>query len=162
MKRIVWLILAAAWSAHAGEITVSASGFESKAAGGWADFPPELTLDGDLGGKSSWRVEVEDVEHGEWIQYDLGEIKTIESVNIAFLSGDKRSYKFKIELSVDGEGWSEVFTGASGGQAGLEAFDAKNTPARYVRLTGTGNTGIGEESPFPKWFNVIETEISAH
>lgn len=143
-----------------GTFQVSASAFESKAHGGFGDFPPGKTLDNDFTPGSSWRVEVQDTGCGEWIQYDLGEVKTVVAVGIAFLSGEKRSYKFKIETSADGKTWGTVFSGASGGANGLEPFETGETPARYVRLTGYGNTGIGVESPFPKWFNIVETKIS--
>lgn len=144
---------------QAGEISVTASAFESKERGGFADFPPEKTLDGDLSANSSWRVEVADAGSGEWIQYDLGAVQKISSIKVFFLSGSKRSYQFKIETSAEGQMWSEVFSGASGGLDGFEEFDAKGAEARYVRLTGCGNTGIGAESPFPKWFNIVETRI---
>lgn len=141
---------------------VTASGFESKAHGGFKDFPPENTVDGKLIADSSWRAEVNDPEKGQWIQYDLGEEKKLECVKIAFVSGHKRIYRFKIEGSADGEKWTELFSGASGGQtAELETFDAGGASARYIRLTGFGNTNVNpaEENRFLKWFNIVETQI---
>jgi hypothetical protein len=139
---------------------VTSSDFESKAHGGFGDFLPGNTVDGNLAAASSWRAEIKDPDKGQWIQYDLGAEKKLDSVQIAFLSGSKRIYRFKIEGSTDGEKWTEIFSGTSSGQPEFETFDAGGASARYVRLTGYGNTGIGVESPFPKWFNIVETKIS--
>jgi hypothetical protein len=142
---------------------VTASDFESKAHGGFGDFLPGNTVDGNLAAASSWRAEIKDPDKGQWIQYDLGAEKPLDNVQIAFLSGSKRIYRFKIEGSTDGEKWTELFSGASGGQtAELETFDAGGASARYVRLTGFGNTNVNpaEENRFPKWFNIVETKIS--
>ena len=139
-------------------ILVAASAWENVAAGGWKDFPPEKTLDGDLSKLSSWRAEAED--HGQWIRYDLGAVRAITRLRIAFLQGDSRVYRFDIELSADGRRWSKVFSGTNtGATADFETFDLGDRPARYVRLTGYGNRAIEGESKFPKWFNIVETEI---
>ena len=97
--------------------TVSASDWEQTAKGGWKDFPAEKTLDGDLAKLSSWRAEAEGSEHGQWIQYDLGRVRTVALVKLAFLEGDARIYRFEIELSPNGQDWTKVFIGESGGQA---------------------------------------------
>ena len=141
---------------------VTASDFESKAHGGFGDFLPGNTVDGNLAAASSWRAEIKDPDKGQWIQYDLGAEKKLECVKIAFLSGNKRIYRFKIEGSADGGNWTEIFSGSSSGRtAEFETFDAGGASARYVRLTGFGNTGApgAGESPFPKWFNLVETRI---
>lgn len=142
---------------------VTASAFESKAHGGFGDFPPENTVDGKLIADSSWRAEVNDPDKGQWIQYDLGAEKKLDSIKIMFLSGSKRIYRFRIEGSADGETWIGIFSGTSAGQPEFETFHARGASARYVRLTGFGNTGApgAGESPFPKWFNIVETQISA-
>lgn len=141
-------------------ILVTASSWENVAAGGWRDFPPEKTLDGDLSKLSSWRAEAEDPEHGQWIQYDLGAVHTITRLRIAFLQGDSRVYRFDIELSEDGNRWRKVFSGTNTGTtAEFETFDMGDRPARYVRLTGYGNRATEGENKFPKWINIVEAEI---
>jgi len=168
MKKIVaGLVVLLQMQVFAGEdpvkaAAVTASDFESKAHGGFGDFLPGNTVDGTLAAASSWRAEIKDPDKGQWIQYDLGAEKHLDNVQIAFLSGSKRIYRFKIEGSTDGEKWTEIFSGTSRGQPEFETFDADGASARYVRLTGFGNTGApgAGESPFPKWFNIVETKIS--
>jgi len=141
-------------------VAVSASAFENVAAGGWKDFPPEKTIDGDLDKLSSWRAEAESGHQGQWIRYDLGSVREVAFLKVAFLEGDSRIYRFDILLSVDGQQpWTKVFSGESGGKAGFEVFDCDDTPARYVRIVGYGNRGVTEPSKFPHWINIVETEI---
>jgi len=168
MKKIVaGLVVLLQMQVFAGEdpvkaAAVTASDFESKAHGGFGDFLPGNTVDGTLAAASSWRAEIKDPDKGQWIQYDLGAEKQLDNVKITFLSGSKRIYRFKIEGSTDGEKWTEIFSGTSRGQPEFETFDAGGASARYIRLTGFGNTGApgAGESPFPKWFNIVETKIS--
>lgn len=137
-------------------VAVSASAAESKAAGGFADFPAEKTIDGDLSANSSWRAEVTDETAGQWIQYDLGSAKTVSEVRIAFVKGEERAYRFDIEVSADGEKWTTAFTGKSSGTAkGFEAFKLAAETARYVRIRGFGNSSEN----FRHWVNIVEVEI---
>jgi len=141
-------------------VAVTASAFENVAAGGWKDFPPEKTVDGDLDKLSSWRAEAEGEHAGQWIQYDLGLVRRVAFLKVAFLQGDSRIYRFDVLLGVDEEQpWTKVFSGESGGRAGPEVFECDETPARYVRIVGYGNRGVTEPSKFPHWINIVETEI---
>lgn len=143
-------------------VTVTASVFENKAAGGWGDFPPEKTIDRDLDKKSSWRAEVHEKDKGQWIKYDIGTARELTHVKIAFLSGSQRYYDFKINLSTDNQEWPQVFIGKNSGTTdSLEVFDFVDTKARYVMLTGFGNANVDttKENKFAKWFNIVETEI---
>ena len=141
-------------------IKVSASAWENVADGGWKDFPPTKTIDGDLSKLSSWRAEAEGEDHGQWIQYDLGKVRTVSRLRVAFLQGDVRIYRFDIKLSPDGHAWTKAFSETSGGKtADFETFELGDRPARYVRLTGYGNRATEGENKFPKWFNIVETEI---
>ncbi len=142
------------------EATVSASAWENVAAGGWRDFPPEKTVDGDTSPMSSWRAEAEEGSRGQWIAYDLGSTMTISRVEIAFLQGDSRIYQFEVALSRDGQTWTSIFSGKSSGETtDFETFDAVGESARYVRITGYGNEGVTEPSKFPHWINITETRI---
>lgn len=135
---------------------ISASAFESKAAGGFADFTPEKTVDGDLSANSSWRAEVKDDQSGQWIQYDLGAVKRIASVRLAFVKGEERVYRFDIELSEDGQKWTTAFSGKSGGkEKGFEEFKLSSRAARYLRVRGFGNSS----EQFAHWINIVETQI---
>jgi hypothetical protein len=60
---------------------------------------------------------------------------------MAFIFGDVRSYFFTIEVSTNGRAFTQVFSGSSSGTAtGLENFDFPDTQAKYVRITGSGNS----------------------
>ena len=136
-------------------IKVTASAWESKAKGGFADFPPEATLDGDLKPNSSWRADGK----GQWIQYDLGSAKKLSAIKIAFVSGDQRQYTIDILISKTGDDkdWTTIAEKAqsTGKTADFETFTLKAAEARYVRIVGHGNT-----SPkFPNWINLTEVSI---
>lgn len=147
----IWMMPAV----HAGEvdrsaIKVSASTWETKAAGGFGDMPPERSLDGDL--KTAWMAEGD----GVWIQFDLGSAVSLKAVKLAFSSGDKRVYTFDILVSETGADntWTKVADKIkSGGKTiQMEAFEFPKTQARYVRIVGYGNTS----EKFAHWCNVAE------
>ncbi len=81
----------------------------------------------------------------QWIYYDLGEIKTLSHVAIAFYEGDQRKARFKLEVSNDPSDqskWATVLENglSSGTTLNLEQFDFPNVNARYIRYFGTKNT----------------------
>jgi len=147
----IWLMPAI----HAGEvdrsaIKVTASTWETKAAGGFGDMPPGRSLDGDL--KTAWMAEGD----GVWIQYDLGSVVPLKAVKLAFSSGDKRVYTFDILVSETGADntWTTVGDKLkSGGKTfDLETFEFPTAKVRYVRIVGHGNTS----EKFAHWCNVAE------
>jgi rhamnogalacturonyl hydrolase YesR len=79
---------------------------------------------------------------GEWIQYDLGRIETVHQVAIAFYRGDQRRAFFDVGLSTNREDWTAAIIGgqSSGDSLDPEPFDFIPTEARYVRVTGYGNS----------------------
>ena len=131
-------------------VKVTASTWETKAAGGWGDMPPERSLDGDL--KTAWMSEGD----GVWIQYDFGAVQALKAVKLAFSAGDKRVYTFDILVSATGadNSWTTVADKVkSGGKSNdLETFSFPTAQARYVRIVGHGNTS----EKFAKWCNVAE------
>ncbi len=142
-------------SAHAGEVDrsivkVTASTWETKAAGGWGDMPPGRSLDGDM--KTAWMAEGD----GVWIQYDLGSIVPLKSVKLGFSSGDKRVYTFDILVSETGADntWITVADKAksNGKSADMETFEFPTAKVRYVRIVGHGNTS----EKFAHWCNITE------
>src|SRR5690242_946253 len=79
---------------------------------------------------------------GSFIQADLGNQKTICSVDISWYRGNLRNNNFAISVSTDGTIFTQVFRGKS---SGTTLFAEKyNLPtgveARYVRVTVNGNT----------------------
>ena len=79
---------------------------------------------------------------GSWIQTDLGEQKTICSVNIAWYNGNVRQNNFVISISNDGSTFTDIFTGKSSGTTlSPESYNLpSNTFGRFVRITVNGNT----------------------
>ncbi|MHC4405559.1 MAG: glycoside hydrolase family 88 protein [Planctomycetota bacterium] len=108
--------------------SVASSGFKP-------GFGPENTIDRDLA--TLWGADGD----GQWIRYDLGEVASVRRVFIAWYAGDRRKERFDIAVSNDAEQWRVVFSGASSGTAsGPEPCDLRPFSARYVRITGHGNT----------------------
>lgn len=108
---------------------------------------PANTLDGDLG--TRWSANGD----GQWIQYDLGAVKTVAYVKIAFYKGDQRVAFFDILVSTNGSSWTQVYSGQSSGTTNaLQTFDFGDVAARYVRIVGHGNTQNS-------WHSLTEVEI---
>lgn len=108
--------------------------------------PPENTIDGDL----STRFAASG--GGEWIQYDLGAVTTVDHLSIAWMNGDERVYTFKISVSEDGLAWTDVFDGKTSGTTNdLETHTFPACSARYIRITGFGNT-------VNSWNSITEVE----
>lgn len=111
---------------------------------------PENTLDGNLGTRWSSNGS------GQYITYDLGSIKSISSIKVAWFKGDKRKSYFKIRVGTTTSSLSTVYnastTGSSGTTFQLETYDFDQMSARYVRITGFGNSSN-------TWNSVTEAEI---
>ena len=121
----------------------------------FADFPPELTLDGKLDAASSWRAD----GNGQWIQYDLGAVRRLDEIRIAFVAGNSRIYTLDILVSKTGaeKEWTAAVEMAksSGKMADYDPFKMNGAEARYVRIVGHGNNS----EKFPNWINITELAI---
>jgi len=88
-----------------------------------------------------------------WITLELEEVTELYAVGIAWYSGDSRFYVYEIEVSEDGENWTEVHSGtSSGATTDLECILLRNTKAKYVRYKGHGHLA-GE------WNNITEMRV---
>ena len=97
---------------------------------------PDNTIDRNL--NTRWSSVVAD---GEWICFDLGEEKQIDSVQIAFYNGAQRNWLFDIQISDDGVNYADILSGqqSCGTSINPEKFMfPDNTRARYVRYVGHG------------------------
>ena len=94
------------------------------------------TMDGDL--KTYWDV----ASKGAWIKYSLCRVIGLKGIKIAFKRGHVRVAYFDLDVSVDGANWTPVITGgeSSGTQTSPELFSFPEIPARYIRITGYGNS----------------------
>jgi hypothetical protein len=80
----------------------------------------------------------------ESIKLDLGAVKSVVSVDIAFYLATSRTYRFDIETSTDNEHWTLVSTGnSSRSTLQRQPFDIPNMAARYIRVTGQGSSADG-------------------
>jgi len=90
---------------------------------------------------------------GDWIKYDLGATKTVAFVKIAWYLGDQRAADFDIDVSTNDSDWAQVYSGTSSGTTtALQQYDFTDTAARYVRITGYGNSEN-------HWNSITEVEI---
>jgi hypothetical protein len=77
---------------------------------------------------------------GSYIQADLGPLKTICGVNIAWYNGESSQYVFEISVSKDGMNFEQVYEGISDGKSiRPQNYDFSNTDAKFVRITVFGN-----------------------
>ena len=120
---------------------VTASGYQ-------AGNPPENTIDGSM--TTRWASQ----GRTEWIKYDLGFMREIQKIKIAFYNGNSRIAYFDIHVSNDNSTWTPVLTGgvSSGATTDFEEFDFPDTSARYLRITAKGTSASD-------WNSYFEVEI---
>ncbi|MFC4776600.1 OmpL47-type beta-barrel domain-containing protein [Paenibacillus sp. GCM10023252] len=107
---------------------------------------PEYSIDGDI--NTSWAAQGD-----QWISFDLGSVKRVAGVAVAWGSGNVRSAKFDLETSEDGLTWKKVYSGYSSGTTlDLELYSFPTESAQFVRIYGHGNTASA-------WNNVREVRI---
>ncbi|MBB3111533.1 hypothetical protein FHS18_003601 [Paenibacillus phyllosphaerae] len=105
---------------------------------------------------------------GQWAIADLGQVRSVNSVSMAFYNGQMRKTIFELEVSVDGEQWTKVYDKIEGGNSSgttngfeLFVFDESHN-ARYVRFIGYGNNlnlwnSISELRIHPGEHDIIST-----
>jgi hypothetical protein len=78
---------------------------------------------------------------GSWIQLDLGAIKNMCGVDIAWHKGNETKNNFVISTSNDGMNFSTVFSNQSSGTTlSFEKYNISDTSARHIKITVNGNT----------------------
>jgi hypothetical protein len=97
---------------------------------------PGNTIDNDLATRWSGNGD------GQWIQYDLGFVRTVALVKIAVYNGNTRQNKFDLLTSNDGMTWAPLLTGGltSGTTTQEEPHDFADVDTRFVRYLGHGST----------------------
>ena len=80
---------------------------------------------------------------GRYVDLTLSDVETLKGVEIIFNRESKRSPKFEIQVSEDGEKFTKVYEGKGNADAGMldwEAFNfGKTVKAKYVRYVGLGS-----------------------
>ena len=112
----------------------SASGFEKDP----KDYnPPEHAIDGDA---STWWS---NKAVPSWFQVELAEPIHTCSVKIAWNKGNERVYAFTIAASSDGQSFTDVYSGKSGGKSLLfETYNLVNSPpnTKFLKISLTGSS----------------------
>ena len=110
---------------------------------------PENLADGDL--TTKWAA-----EGVHWLQYDLGSVRDLDSMSIAFMEGDTRTAQFEIWTSEDGKTYKQWFDGDSMPTLELENHRLPGAKARYVKVVVKGyNNNPGN------WNSVMEVRVYA-
>jgi F5/8 type C domain-containing protein len=110
---------------------------------------PANTVDGSLA--TRWSANGDP----QWIQYDLGATRSIESIRIAWYNGNLRASTFDVLVGDTAAGpWTTVASGlqSSGATTALETYDVPDAGARYVRVVGHGNN-------VNTWNSLTEAEV---
>lgn len=98
-------------------------------------FPASAVL--DLNPQTLWST----YGKGAWLQLDLGNVKTICSLDITWYKGNQRNVNFIISVSKDGSAYKNVFDSKSNGATtSFERYDIPHVDARYIKITVNGNT----------------------
>ncbi|AKQ67220.1 F5/8 type C domain protein [Myxococcus hansupus] len=96
---------------------------------------PANTMDSNLGTRWSRSG------RGSWIDYDLGAIKQVSGVSVAWHQGNTRANTFTVSVSPDGYTYTQVFSGKSSGTtAAAETYSFPTINTRRVRVTFQSNT----------------------
>ncbi len=105
------------------------------------------TVDNDL--STRWSASGD----GQWIEYDLGVVRTVGLVRIGVYQGDSRMNKFDLQVSSDRVNWETVWSGESSGMTlEQEVYDFSDIQGRYVRYLGhINNTN--------EWNSLTEVDI---
>jgi len=120
-------------------------------------YVPESTVDNDFG-DSRWTALCAYEGDSEWLLMELTKVEKVHKIGIAFNRGERRKTKFTLEVSADGENWTEVFDGLSSGlSSGLEYFweSEEGVDAKFVRYTGFGNYANGDNT-YNGYSNIFE------
>lgn len=90
---------------------------------------------------------------GEYVIFDYGALKNIDVIGFDMLYGLRRKTYFKLEVSEDGENWTEIFDGSNSQTTDdMEYIDTEGTKARYLKFINYGN------SEGSKWISLVEVE----
>jgi hypothetical protein len=105
----------------------------SKSSASRNSFPPDNAIDNSPNTKW-WSTFSAD----PWIRVDLGEPKSICSINVAWDDGNSRQYSFTVSVSADDSSFTNVFSGKSKGTTtSPEKYSFAESQARYVKITIT-------------------------
>ena len=93
-----------------------------------------------------------------WGIFDLGSVKELDKIYIAYYSGSSRKAYFKVEVSEDGENFkTAIAEGESSGETDeFESYDLGGVKGRYVKIYGLGNNSSASAS----WNSISELAVT--
>ena len=100
-------------------------------------------IDGIVTSGSRWAAMVTATKTENTITFDLGEVRCVSAVDIAFYQAAQRKYDFDVRVSNDGQKWKTIKTYNSNGKTTefeFERFEFDKINARYVQYAGRGST----------------------
>ncbi|MBP3361249.1 MAG: discoidin domain-containing protein [Clostridia bacterium] len=107
---------------------------------------PQNTIDNDVSTK--WAA-----NGYQWIQYDLGEVKSLNAIGLLWMKAATRSERFAVSVSSDGKSFRQIVSARSlAVQNDYEYVIMSDIPVRYVRISVDGNN----EST---WTSLMETKF---
>jgi hypothetical protein len=111
---------------------------------------PAYAIDGNLTNESRWSSE----GIGKAITFDLGQTSSVRALNVQWYQGNLRAFSFNVDTSTNNTEWTSALGNgvSSGTSASLENVELTDTQARYVRITGLGNS-------ISSWNSIIEVQI---
>lgn len=116
-------------------------------------YPPANAIDGNTLFSSRWAATFDSGSADLFV--DLGSIKRIDDVGVAWGRGNERTYTFQIRARSRTSGrWTTVYRGTSSGKtSGVEQYNVDDFDARQVRVKVTSN------SANTNWANITEFEV---
>lgn len=99
---------------------------------------PDMAIDDNLNPASRWESPGDSMT----ITFDLGVRYLVREVGIAWFEGDQRVASFSVFTSEDGVNFESLLADqqSSGETQSFERYDTPDTPARYIRIEGHGNS----------------------
>ncbi|WP_309396936.1 discoidin domain-containing protein [Cerasicoccus maritimus] len=154
------VLLTPAFALDKTQVTAVANHAESKAAGGWGDYPASLAIDGEVSGKSSWRGEKQPGAEGEpeqppTITFTFPKKVELDGVTIVFFKHFDRVYTIDILGATSDNGKFKMLAKGvknPGEGENQTVFEFKKTKLKQLRIVGHGNSN----EKFADWTNIIE------
>lgn len=121
------------------------------------EHPASLVTDGVLETDSYWSA----YPNPQWVQLDLGGAHELDGVGVVAHWQGSYSERYTVELSLDGESWTEVADMSANTQPAppggyLHGFAPQE--ARYIRVHTLGNSWL--EGQFPRIVEILARETT--
>ena len=109
-----------------------------------------LVVDGMVDRRNYWGMDA--TGDSSWIVIDLGEQRELTRTELFTYWDGQRHYRFTIELSLDGQDWTQVVDASGNTEPATELgyqHEFGATPARFVRVTMIENSANS-------WVHIVE------